>query len=938
MLTKSTVRLACAMGMAAGLVSPPASALASAGGPDGATASRFVSLAGEWRFALDPAGVGEAQGWAKTPLADTIRLPGTTDEAGKGPLNEARDLQRLTRLHPYAGAAWYSRDVDVPAAWSGKRLVLVIERTKPSRAYVDGARLGERDSLVAPHEYVLPPLAAGRHRLTVRVDNKALPPVGDPHQVSDHTQTNWNGVIGEIGLRVTDAVWLEDVQVYPDLAARKLRVRARVGVADGATAASGTLALAVTSAADGKACGAPVSRAFSASGPQTDVEADYPLCGDAKPWDEFAPALYRLEARLDGRAGPAAVKDAVSVRFGLREFVAKGTQFRVNGRTTFLRGKHDACVFPLTGYPPMTAEGWRRVFRIAREWGINHYRFHTWCPPRAAFEAADELGIYLQPELPNWQEFGAPAHDDYLRAEGERLLRAFGNHPSFVMLSLGNELGGKQERMAPFVSLFRQLDPRHLYAQGTNNWFPGPGETDDYYASFQASGKKIRGSFATVDLPLGHVQTGPAATTKDYAAEIAPLRVPAVGHEIGEYQSYPDYAEIAKYTGVVRARNLEVFRERAEKAGLAGLAPAFHRASGALAALCYKEEAEAALRTKGFGGFQLLDLQDFPGQGTALVGLLDAFMDSKGYVTPERWRGACSETVPLLRFEKYAWTSDETFVAEARLAHYGPAALHAAPVWTVRAADGGTVASGRLEAADVPTGTLAALGEVRVPLGALAAPGRFEIELAIEGTSVKNVWDLWVYPTAVDTAPRDVVVSRRLDDATLGALAAGRRVLLMPETLAPAATQPLAWAPDFWNFGMFEKLAKDRGAPVAPGTLGVYCDPSHPALAAFPTREHGDWQWFPLLQGARAAVVDGLPRDLETIVHGIDNAERARRLAVVFQAKVGPGRLLVSTLDLPGSSDPAARQLLASLLAYARSDGFAPRVGIEPAALRSLVP
>ena len=914
--------------------------LAGAGGSVTASPApaRFVSLAGDWQFALDPAGVGEAQGWAKKPLGDTIRLPGTTDEAGKGPLNEARDLQRLTRLHPYAGAAWYARDVDVPAAWRGKRLVLVLERTKPSRAFVDGASLGGRDSLVAPHEYVLPPLAPGRHRLTVRVDNKALPPVGDPHQVSDHTQTNWNGVIGEIGLRVTDSVWLEDVQVYPDLGAKKVRVRARVGVAEGVGTASGTIALAVVSSADGTTCGAPTSVPFTTSGPQTDVEADDPLCADAKPWDEFAQPLYRLDVRLDGRAGPARVQDAVSVRFGLRDFRAVGTQFRVNGRTTFLRGKHDACVFPLTGYPPMTAEGWKRVFRVAREWGINHYRFHTWCPPRAAFEAADEMGIYMQPELPNWRDFGDAAHDDYLRAEGERLLRAFGNHPSFVMLSLGNELGGKQELMEPFVSLFRRLDPRHLYAQGTNNWFPGPGETDDYYASFQAGGKKIRGSFATVDLPLGHVQTGPAATTKDYAAEIAPLRVPAVGHEIGEYQSYPDYAEIAKYTGVVRARNLEVFRERAAKAGLEGLAPAFHRASGALAALCYKEEAEAALRTRGFSGFQLLDLQDFPGQGTALVGLLDAFMDSKGYVTPERWRGACSETVPLLRFEKYAWTKDETFVATAELAHYGPAGLKASPVWTLRVADGRTVASGRLEPAVVPAGSLADLGEVRIPLGTLAAPARYEIELAIEGTAAKNAWDVWLYPTAVDTSPGDVLVVRRLDGATLGALAAGRRVLLLPEALAPAATQPLAWAPDFWNFGMFEKIAKDRGAPIAPGTLGIYCDPKHPALAGFPTREHGDWQWFALLHGARAAVVDGLPRDLETIVHGIDNAERAHRLAAVFQAKVGPGRLLVSTLDLDDARGPVARQLRASLVAYARSDAFAPRVALDPAALRSLVP
>ena len=373
--------------------------------------------------------------------------------------------------------------------------------------------------------------------------------------------------------------------------------------------------------------------------------------------------------------------------------------------------------------------------------------------------------------------------------------------------------------------------------------------------------------------------------------------------------------------------------------GSSEMAPAFLRASGALAALCYKEEAEAALRTRGFGGFQLLDLQDFPGQGTALVGLLDAFLDPKGFVPPERWRAACSETVPLLRFPKYTWTSDETFVANAELAHYGPSDLSAAPAWTLRDASGKAVATGRLATTPVAQGSLAALGEVRVPLAGLAVPGRFEIELAIEGTTARNGWDLWIYPPAVDTTPGDVVVRPRLDDETLRLLDAGRRVLLMPDSLPAAVAQPTTFAPDFWNFGMFEKLAKDRGAPVAPGTLGIYCDPSHPALAAFPTREHADWQWFSLLQGSRSLVVDELPRDLGTIVHVIDNAERARRLAAVFEGRVGRGRLLVSTLALAGSDRPEARQLLSSLLRYARSDAFSPRVPLDPALVRrSLAP
>lgn len=931
-----------------------------------AAAERWSSLAGEWRFSLDSKGEGEAQHWAARRLDDTIHLPGTTDEQRKGPRNEAVELQRLTRLHPYSGAAWYQRDFVVSAEWVGKRMVLVLERTKNTRLFLDDADLGEQDSLVAPHEYVLPALKAGPHRLTVRVDNARIPPVGDPHQVSDQTQTNWNGILGEVGLRITDPVWIEDMQIYPDLVTRKARVRVEIG-ALGGVKVEGTLRLEVGAggvsrgardngtgdgrgpsgprgasdgreAADGHSAappraGLPLTVPFATKGESTVVEVEYTLGPGVQPWDEFSPRLHTLSAVLDvPRRG---YSDRSTVRFGLREFVARGTQFRINGRTTFLRGKQDACVFPLTGYAPMTVEEWRRVLGIAQTWGINHYRFHTWCPPRAAFEAADELGIYMQPELPNWAAFGESAHDDFLRREGERILRSFGNHPSFVMLSLGNELGGKQELMAPFVSLFRSLDPRHLYAQGTNNWFPGPGEGDDYFASFQVAGQKVRGSFATVDAPLGHVQTGPPGTTKDYTAQIAATRVPVVGHEIGEYQSAPDYREIPKYTGVVRARNLEAFRARAEKAGLLDSSDTFFKASGALATLSYREDIEAALRTRGFGGFQLLDLQDFPGQGTALVGILDAFMDSKGFITPEAWRRFCSETVPLLRFPKYTWTVGETFVAQAEVAHYGPADLTTTPIWTARQADGTIISTGRLPALTVPQGTLTPLGEIRFALKGVVAPARVEVEVALEGSSAVNSYQIWVYPEHVDTSPGQVLVRRSLDQATLEALANGGRVLLVPVPSALSGAIVGSFAPDFWNYGMFRKFAEERHVSVAPGTLGIACNPSHPAFGSFPTDSHSNWQWFHLLQASRAVILDDLPGELQPIVHVIDNAERAHRLGAVFEARVGRGRLLVSAIDLVGLSDrPEARQLLSSLLRYANSEAFEPKVTLGVADLQ----
>jgi len=143
-----------------------------------------------------------------------------------------------------------------------------------------------------------------------------------------------------------------------------------------------------------------------------------------------------------------------------------------------------------------------------------------------------------------------------------------------------------------------------------------------------------------------------------------------IGHETGQFQVYPNFREIEKYTGVLKARNFEIYQRRLKDAGMLDQADDFVRASGALSVLCYREDMETALRTPGFGGFQLLDLQDFPGQGTALVGILDAFMESKGLITPEKWRNFCNDVVPLARLEKYTWTNAEEFSARLQVANY----------------------------------------------------------------------------------------------------------------------------------------------------------------------------------------------------------------------------------------------------------------------------
>jgi len=928
-----------------------------------------LDLSGTWRFALDPEDRGVAAAWWATRLPEEVRLPGTTDENGKGTPEEAQRT-RLTRVCAYRGAAWYQRDVEVPFAWAGRRAVLTLERSKATRVWVDGRDGGGRDSVSTAQVYdltdALPP---GRHVLTIRVDNGPGLPAGG-HATSEDTQTDWNGILGRIDLQATDRVWIDDVQVYLDVARRFAQVRLRVGNATGA-GAEGTLTLRAALREAAQPHDAPPVLAPFRCGPEgAAIEAEVDMGPAVRLWDEFTPVVYRLAVALD--AGVHA--DAAARDFGLRAFTAEGTQFRVNGRAVFLRGKHDGCVFPLTGHPPMDEAAWVRLFRIARDYGVNHYRFHSWCPPEAAFAAADRVGIYLQPELPNWRgRFAEPARGAYMAAEGERILDAYGNHPSFVMFALGNELVDRSEVLGSFVDRFRARDPRHLYAQGSNYRFGHPrlAEGDDFWVTCQTSGLwggdvnrtrfgwPVRGSFDRHD--RGHVNNLPPSTEVDYRRAISAVPVPVVGHEIGQYCVYPNLAEIERYTGVVRARNFEAVRDHLAAQGMGDQAGDFVAASGALAVLCYREEIEAALRTPGFGGFQVLDLQDYPGQGTALVGILDAFMASKGLITPEGWRAFCGETVPLLRFPRYTWCADETFRAEAQVAHYGPEAWRAVPVWSVADEGGAVLAAGELPEAEIPQGAVTPLGEIVLPLGGLVggspagaggsrppAGRRLRLTLSLGGTPYANAYDIWVYPPYVDLSPpAGVTVSRMLDARTRQALAEGGRVVLLPtaEVLGPSVAG--AFQPDFWCFSVFR-----RQDP--PGTLGLLCHPEHPALEGFPTAFHSDWQWWHLVRHTPATILDAAPAGLRPIVQTIDNSERNHRLGLVWECRVtagarrdaaqagggegAAGRLLVCNIPLPDLLHlPEARQLLAGLFAYAASDRFAPAVEMSMADSTALV-
>ncbi len=617
-------------------------------------------------------------------------------------------------------------------------------------------------------------------------------------------------------------------------------------------------------------------------------------------------------------------------------------QFVAGGHKVFLRGRHDACVFPHTGHVPMDRETWMQHFSICRKYGINHVRFHSWCPPEAAFAAADVLGIYLQPELPFWGTLEGDELITFLRKEGLNIVRTYGHHPSFALFSLGNELWGEPEIMQNLVDTFRAEAPQILYTNGTSAYlgYRGYIEGMDYMATCRVGwepygefGTHVRSSFGFCDaLDGGIMNHFYPGTRRNFAGALAASPVPVVSHETGQFQTYPDYAEISKYTGPLSPLNLIEFRRRLEAAGMGGQAMDFHRASGAWAVELYKADIEMCLRTPGLGGFQLLDIQDYPGQGSAYVGILDAFMDSKCTVSPEEWRGWCSDIVPLAEFDKYCWSADETFRASIKLSKFSPEKVSGIE-WSLSSGSE-ELFSGRT---GCPEGEgLLDIGDIEVPLSGIEAPLRLELTVrAIAESGVrKNHWPLWVYPPDNLPGVSGMLAVRKLDASTLKALCDGASVLLMPSDTVN--TVGGLFQTDYWNYRMFKDICESNGKPVSPGTLGLLMDPEHPLFREFPTDGHTSWQWFPVVKASRPFILDTLD-GYRPLVQVIDNVERNHRLGLVFEFKVGKGRLLVCCSDLESVTGwPEGRQFYRALLDYMRSPYFTPDTELTPDELRSL--
>ena len=853
-----------------------------------------------------------------------IELPGSLDQRGVSPKVTDQSMDRLSRDHHFVGRAVYSREIEIPDsdAWRWKFLHFYFERCMwKTTVSVDGNYIDSQESLSTPHRFDMANLKPGKHRLQVEIDNGAVYNLGTwSHGYSEWIQTLWNGMVGKMELTPSGPAWIEEVQVYPDLSNKSARV---VGTLKNGILFDRTVQAKLhwNLRAPGNS-GADALQSGSLDVVSTPKDGKFEFVIDLskgfKTWDEYSPNLYEIQLKLESREWRNA---PMIVQFGMREFRTKGGQFTINGRPTFLRGNHDGGNFPLTGYPSCELKDWLRIMDVLKSYGLNHIRFHSWTPPEAAFTAADQKGVFIGTELPIFsaragylRPMEPGSREAFLRAELDRILKAYGNHPSFVLMPMGNELKGDYSMLDEWTKHARDTDPRRLFSDTANP------EAWGYYTPLKWDQFNVAHAWKDKNKKRHDRRLiGNGETLTDFSESLEGLTVPIVSHEVGQPFVYPNFQEINKYTGLLKPRNFETFRENAKEHGVLKENPELAMASAKLAVLVYKDEVERQLRTPHYGGFQLLDLHDYPGQGTALIGLLDAFWDSKGAITPEEFSHFCGPVVPLARLPKVMWCNDEKLTAQIDLAQYGPADLTGLQA-TVQLLDrkGAVVGKEKLPVQDVATGTLATLGKVELALSTITTPQQLLLKVSIPSLKVENSWRVWVYPAAVTPSTGRVLVTDSWK-AALESLRAGGSVLWLANR--QPGSHPLTFAPPFWTPVWYNYNAR---------SCGLLINSKSPAFKKFPTDSFTDWQWYSLTQNGSIMNLNELPCDLKPLVQVIDSPYFNWREGALIECKVGRGKLLVCTLNIdPKDTTPASNQLRISLLDYMNSSQFDPSVTLS---------
>ena len=955
-----------------------------------------ILLNGKWHVVLEDGTTGQ------------MDLPGTLDENGIGHRdvganqwhpdavlgNAAGEIDkdapiatRFTRRHTYEGEARISRKITVPD-YGTDRLFVLAERARALRLLVDGEACAvfRQGTLSTPYIFELTGAAPGEHEFTFLSDNSypGMPKAAICYSsaATDETQTNWNGILGECSMYTRPQNFIDSLRVYPravkkeeknkaggyvldvcvELApgAKKVYKDAKIILQSEALAAgeledTQTLTEIISYSGEGLAEAATDKE----ENPKT-MEIwfrDLPLRENVKLWDEDEGNLYEMAVTLDN--GMSAEDKGGSTaecrtRFGIRSFGDNGSgRLALNGRAIFLRGEANCAEYPETGHPPMTIPEWKEMLLKYRSYGINFVRFHSHCEPEAAFAAADELGMLLQPELSHWDPkdaFGTEESYRYYRAELVDLLKTYANHPSFVMLTLGNELQAQdegRERMRELVRTAKRMDPTRLYANGSNAFYGEEGcdPESDFYTSQSCKDVVIRGTFSGM---RGYLNENYPSADRTYDEAMAEIRKeyqkPVFSFEVGQFEVLPDFEELESFHGISDPVNLKLIKKRVEERGLLPTWEKYVEATGELSRLAYREEIEAAMRTRELSGISLLGLQDFPGQGTALVGMMNSHLEPKPYdfARPERFREFFQECRILVKLPHYTYEAGERLIAEVEAANFGKRNIEGVFCWTL-AGKKSVSENGNCEPAEIKSkntviatgedteiticrpGSYTEVGSLDIPLDFVEKNTALTLKVRI-GDSI-SAYPIWVYRKTTPVCPENVYETRAFDVKTREILQNGGRVYLSPDADKESLPNSIKtqFTTDFWSVGTFADQE---------GGMGQLIDTEHPIFKEFPTDFHTDWQWW--IMATKRAVI--LPHPMKTIITEMDSYAFLRPMAQMIEFRCLKGKVLLSTMELHKSQQyPEVRALQASIYTYLSGENFEPAEEITEEELSMLV-
>lgn len=894
-----------------------------------------ISLAGNWQIQLDPDSSCYTKNQLPKTFTHTIKLPGTTDEAKLGVKTVGSDYGILTRVYKYIGPAWYRRQITIPAAWAGKNISLYVERVLwESKVFVDGKEISTLSPLYVPHRHHLGQLKPGTHTLDICINNDLIHNIGDKgHGYTEYTQTIWNGMTGRIELQAANAI--SSVKTYPDIDKKQLLLEVLLN-------APAKTNLTFNASLKNLQTGKIITRRTLKTAPQPfdsiHTRVDFLLNNlkDISGWDEFNPNLYEVTLTVNRSDGSSVWKDEI----GFRKLSTTQHKILVNGKATFIRGNLDCVHFPLTGYPSCNVKDWEAIFKKYKDYGLNTVRFHSWTPPKAAFEAADKMGIYIQTEIIwlDWWMAGEqkgrpemntkgypqglgknPDADAFVQAEIKRVLDEYGNHPSFMFFCIGNELGNSDfDVMQKWIEKAKTDDPRRLYAVSTARKIT---TADDYMVTHN-----IPNIGGTYGYSLNKTDAG-------LENQYSKANIPIIAHEVGQAPVYPEWKEINKYSGVLKARNLEGFKAVAEKNGILKQDEDFHMSTGLLQQLLYKNLVENITLASSSAGFQLLSMQDYQGQGEALIGWLDCFWDDKATTSAKNFRGYSNAVVPLIRTANFTYTLRDTLKLTMELANHYKADIQKPLCWEITDAAGKQLHKGIAANKYFPQGLLTKAGSLSLPLAGFPnKAAQYTFRLYFADNSYSNHWQFFVFPSAGSNAvnTQGIYVSNEWNPSVDSALSTGGKVLLLADKLGTKKTSaPVSFTPLFWSASFFPGQSNE--------TLGSLIDHKSAAFNHFPTENFTNWQWYKITPGAKYFKLTEMPADYKPIAQPVSDFHYNEKLGSIFETMVGKGKLLVCGYNLQQPGNAYATQLYFSIAEYMRSSAFAPGMELPVTLLKNIL-